>query len=368
MTTTAETVILGGGVAGLAAARRLLELGIKPLVIEAGSYPAHKVCGEFFSPASVPILKRWDIDLLPVRQARLQTLTQSLEFDFSAPAGSLSHMTLDAELARQIVHLGATLLTNTKVEKLIPPADGAGLHRILLSSGQEIAAKHLLIAAGRFASHSGKAPSIRYAGFKAHFSGIHLDASLEMFSFPGAYLGLVPIENGQTNMACITTIENFKRAASANQFMQTLIESHPKLRQLISAATHLFDHWLEAVIPEFGLRSTPVWPRVYWIGDAAGTIPPASGNGLSLALASGCLAAEYVTRDDPSGFKAAWRKRCAPQIFCGQGLHRLMLNPRLGNGAIRIGQFLPSLAPKVFSWSRERVCTGFTDVSGREWT
>ena len=355
MTTAAETVILGGGVAGLAAARRLLELGIKPLVIEAGSYPAHKVCGEFFSPASVPILKRWDIDLLPVRQARLRTLTQSLNFDLSAPAGSLSHVILDAELARQIVHLGATLWTNTKVEKLIPPADGEGLHRIVLSSGEEISAKHLLIAAGRFASQSNKAPSIRYAGFKAHFSGVHLDACLEMFSFPGAYLGLVPIENGQVNMACITTIDNYKRAVSAKQFMQSLIESHPALRQRMSTATRLFDNWLQAFIPEFGLRSTPGWPRTYWIGDAAGTIPPASGNGLSLAIASGCLAAEYVNRDDSVGFKHAWRKRCTSQIFLGQGLHRLMLNPRLGNCAIRVGRFLPFLAPKIFSWSRESV-------------
>jgi len=352
MTTKIDIVILGGGVAGLAAARRLIELGIKPLVIEAGSYPAHKVCGEFFSPSSLPILKSWDIDLIPLRQIHLHTLTQSLPFNLPSPAGALSHRTLDTELAQQIVQLGAALLTNTKVEKLIPPSDSEGIHRLMLSSGQEILAKHLLIAAGRLSSHSNNAPSIRYAGFKTHFSGIDLNSSLEMFLFPDAYLGIVPIENGGANMACITTIENFKRASSSKHFMQTLIESHPTLHKLISAGTNLFADWLEAFIPEFGLRSPPDWPRTYWIGDAAGTIPPASGNGLSLALASGCLAAEYASRDDPIGFKRAWRKRCSSQIFYGKGLHQLMLHPSLVNCAIRAGRLFPSLGAKIFSLSR----------------
>lgn len=353
MTVKIDIVILGGGIAGLAAARRLIELGIKPLVIEAGSYPAHKVCGEFFSPSSLPLLTRWDISLIPLRQARLHTPSQSLAFDFPFPAGALSHLTLDAELAHQITRLGATLLTNTKVEKLIPSSDSEGVHRLDLSSGEAVFAKNLLIATGRLASHSTHPPCFRYAGFKAHFAGIDLNSSLQMFSFPGSYLGLAPIEKGRTNIACITRIDNFKKASSPKQFMRILIDSHPDLRKLVSSGHNLFDNWMEALIPEFGLRSPPNWPQTYWIGDAAGTVPPASGNGLSLALASGCLAAEYVSRDDSIGFKRAWRKRCASQIFYGKVLHQTMLNPLLGNGAIRAGRFFPSLAAKIFSLTRD---------------
>lgn len=348
-----ETVILGGGVAGLAAARHLIELGIKPLLIEAGAYPSHKVCGEFFSPSSLPLLKRWDLNPIPLDRLCIHTQKQKYEFKFPSPAGALSHLTLDTELAEQIASLGATLLTRTKVEKLTQNYSENGNHLIHLASGEKIAAKNLLIATGRLGNHSTLAPNICYAGFKAHFSGIELNSRLEMFSFPNAYLGLAPIENGLTNLACLTTIENFKKASSAKQFMEELIDSHPALRNLISAGTNHFDAWMEAFIPEFGLRSPPDWPRTYWIGDAAGTIPPASGNGLSLALASGCLAAEYASRNDPAGFKKAWKKRCASQIFYGKCLHKLFLNPAWGNCTLRAGRVFPSIAAKLFAMTRE---------------
>lgn len=348
-----ETIILGGGVAGLAAARRLIELGIKPLVIEAGTYPSHKVCGEFFSPSSQPLLKRWDLNPIPLDRLCMHTLKQKFEFKFPSPAGALSHLTLDTQLAEQITSLGATLLTRTKVDSLTQSYSKNGKHLIHLTSGEKITAKNLLIATGRLTSPSTQAPNICYAGLKAHFSGIELNSRLEMFSFPNAYLGLAPIENGLTNLACLTTIENFKKFSSANQFMGQLIDSHPDLRNLISAGTNLFDAWMEAFIPEFGLRSPPDWPGTYWIGDAAGTIPPASGNGLSLALASGCLAADFASRNDAVGFKKAWKKRCASQIFYGKCLHKLFLNPTWGNCTLRAGRVFPSIARKLFSLSRE---------------
>lgn len=104
-----EYVILGGGLAGLCAAKRLLELGARPLVIEAGGYPSHKVCGEFLSPSSLPILKKWNIHPIPINQASLHTCSRSLKLTFSNPAGSLSHLTLDPQLAEQISQQGALL-------------------------------------------------------------------------------------------------------------------------------------------------------------------------------------------------------------------------------------------------------------------
>lgn len=81
-------VIIGGGIAGLCAAIRLSELGEEPLLVEGGSYPAHKICGEFLSPECLSFLHDWNIHPVPISQAILKTLTSSLVFPFPSPAGS----------------------------------------------------------------------------------------------------------------------------------------------------------------------------------------------------------------------------------------------------------------------------------------
>lgn len=348
-----DYVIIGGGVAGLCAAKRLLELGIYPLVIEAGSYPSHKVCGEFLSPSSLPILKKWDIHPVPITQAHLHTSTYNFRFSFSPQAGSLSHFILDSQLAKQISQQGAILLTHTKVQDLSPASFPGTSHALVLSTGEKILAKHLLIAAGRLSHSPKQAPPFRYIGLKAHFSEIKLDSNLYMFSFQGSYLGLSPIENGKANLACLANLKRVQQAPSPQHFMQSLIASHPLLHQLLSSGCNLFDNWMEAYVPEFGLRSTPNWPQTYWIGDASSTIPPACGNGLSLAIASGYLAAEFAARDDAAGFKQAWRKHCASQIRLGKRLHQIFLNPPVGSAIMRLAHRFPFLAHWMFNLTRD---------------
>lgn len=348
-----DYVVLGGGVAGLCAAKRLLELGIKPLVIEAGGYPTHKVCGEFLSPSSLKMLNKWDIYPVAIQQMRWHTTSQMLNFTFPTPAGSLSHLTLDTQMAEQISQKGATLLTHTKVLDLIPSLHLGKEHILALSSGEKIAVKHLLIATGRLPGLHSTPPQVRYMGFKAHFTGLDLTHTLEMFSFSGAYLGLVPVENGRANLACLAKIERVQQSSSPQSFMHTLIQGHPFLRQLLASGQNLFENWMEVRVPHFGLRTHPIWSRTYWIGDAAGTIPPASGNGLSLALASGYLAAEFAARDDSLGFNKTWRRRCASQIRYGKGLHALFLHPFLSRGAIQVCQRFPFLAQKAFTFTRK---------------
>lgn len=348
----ADYVILGGGIAGLCAARRLVELGVTPLVVEAGDYPCHKVCGEFISPGGLAILNNWGIHPKPIYQAYLHTFSKSLKFPFPTAAGSLSHWTLDSQLAQEITEKGAILLTRTKVEVLSPATNCKKPHLLQLSSGEKVFAKHLLIATGRVPGLQSRPLNPRYMGFKAHFSKIDLNSTLEMFSFPGAYLGLAPVENGWTNLACLATLKRVQKDHSPQSFMQDLIQSHPRLRDLLISGHNLFDGWMEVSIPEFGLRSPPPWPRTYWIGDAAATIPPACGNGLTLALLSGYLAAEFAVRDQAPGFKHEWKKRCASQILFGKGLHSLFLHPLLGNGMMHIVQRVPRLGQTLFSLTR----------------
>jgi flavin-dependent dehydrogenase len=336
-----DYAILGGGIAGLCAAKRLLELGFAPLVIEGGGYPSHKVCGEFLSPSILPALQKWNIHPVLIHQMQWHSSSQYLQFSFQSPAASLSHWVLDSQLADQITQEGGSLLTHTKVVDLFPSTHERECHRLLLSSGEKIGVRHLLIGAGRVPHPSLHPPSLPYIGFKAHFSGLTLDSTLHMFSLKGAYLGVSPIENGKANVACLVKKELLEPGASPEKFMHQLISSHPSLCKLLGEGTRLFDHWMVTPVPEFGWRGVPDWMQTYWIGDAAGTIPPASGSGLTLAITGGCLAAEFAARRDASGFKKVWKKRCLTQIRYAKALHKIFLNPLLSVSAMQLCRQFP---------------------------
>lgn len=350
----AEYVIVGGGLAGLCAAKRLIELGCRPLVIEAGDFPSHKVCGEFISPHALTILKSWDLHPLPIDRIRLHASLRNLEFILPKPAGSLSHLTLDSELAQQIVKAGGSVLTKTSVLNLSPSVDSEGLHTLSLSSGEKISARHLFIAVGKLAGQNDAAQKKIYYGFKAHFTCRDFLPHLNMYLFPGAYLGAVPVENHRVNIACLARADHVEKESSPQIFMDALIKSHPHLSELLQFAHPVFDQWMVVKAPKFGQRQTPNWPRTYWIGDAQGAIPPASGNGLSLAIASGRLAAECAVKDDPDGFREIWNRDYSSFYRVGKCLNSLFLSPFWSGKALYLGQKFPILATTLFEKSRQK--------------
>lgn len=344
--------ILGGGIAGLCAAIRLAELGEEPLLLEGGSYPAHKVCGEFLSPECLPFLDNWNLHPVPINQIVLRSKKSTTSFPFPSRAGGISHLLLDPSLADYAAKCGANIKTKTHVKSLHPKKNTGETHRIDFSSGESIEASHLLIATGRLSQNSSQTPSMSYMGFKAHFDHLPLEANtIEMFSLPGAYLGVSPVEDHKYNVACLADMKQLK-GCDPLQFLKNAISQHPQLHALISKGNQLFE-WMAAPTPSFGIKTTPAWPDVYFIGDAAVTIPPACGNGLSLAILGGRLAAEYAVRQQADEFKTMWAKRCSSQVFWAKILHRLMLNPSASAPMVKIAEYFPFVAKKIFDLTRQ---------------
>lgn len=346
-----EIIIIGGGVAGLSAAIELGRQGIFPVVIEAGSYPSRKVCGEFLSPECLSWLKELNIPFVPIKKAHIYLDAKELVYPFPSPAGSLSHDCLDPLLAAHAQKLGAAIRTNIKVERLQMKQKREDRHRLELSDGHMMSASSIIVATGRIPSLVTAPLKAKYLGIKAHFEGVELSETLHMFGFQGAYLGLSPIEEGKANLACLATTACADQAGSIDSLMNKLVAKNPLLEKLLSPGNRLFD-WMVAPVPFFGFKKIPDWHQAYFIGDAALSIPPASGLGLSLAITSGIMAANYAVSNDFVSFKEAYRKQFSIPLHVSKGLHYLLLNPQMGKYAIQACTLIPSLSHQLFKATR----------------
>jgi len=351
-----DFVIIGGGVAGLSAAIHLAETGAKPLLIEAGTYPAHKICGEFFSPETLPILKRWGI-FPPVllHSVTFHAGSENFTFKLPAPAGSMTRYDFDAQLAQYAQKLGVIVLTNIAVTDI--HRDNTDKYQLMLSSGQEVTAKSIIIGTGRvlgLIKQNITTSAPKYFGIKAHIQYNDLGDQVHFFSFPGAYLGISSVGHGVINLACLASSELVKKYPTTELFIRDLATkaNNKLLDDVITHGTRLFPEWMTCYAPEFGIKNFPDMPNLYVIGDAAGTIPPASGDGLGIAITSGELLARYALKHDSGGFKKAWKSRYAPIINMGKLLHQIMSRPILAKLVIKVCSYAPSSAKKLFLKTR----------------
>ena len=341
-------MVIGGGVAGLCAALRLAELGKKPLLIEGGKIPSQKICGEFFSSESWPLLRRLMVEPASISKVNLHSVKQTASLHLSSPAAAISHKTFDVTLANLVQSFAGEIKSETYVEKLQPKTSEKQNHLIYLTNGEVVEAKTLLIATGRLPGLLQKPPCTPYLGFKAHFKELPVDPCLTIYLLPKTYLGIVPIEKGFFNVAGLAKIDTSDPKAS----IKKIIQSHPDLQKILDQTRCCFSEWLYTKVPEFGFKETPNWLDAYFIGDAALTIPPASGSGLSLAITSGKLAAEYSVKELCQEFKQMWKKRGQKQLFWAKVLHHMMLNP-FHSSFLKFINFCPLAGQQLYRLTRQ---------------
>ena len=328
-----NVLIIGGGVAGLSALNRLVDLGICATLIEAGMYPSHKICGEFFSPECLPILASWDLEpIQTIEHISLVTAHKTLFFPLKNPARSQPRYTFDHALAQRAEKKGAQVLTHTKVQEIKKD-------HVILDSGATMPYSDLIVSSGRL---FGTLSPLLYKGCKGYFENLEVEG-LEMYPFPGGYAGLSPSGNGHSNFTCLMP---------KHYDQEQLFQAVPHLQRRLQKGQLASKEWMSCQIPGFGIKKTPPQDRTYFIGDAAGTIPPASGLGLSIALTSGYLAAEYSAKGDFEGFKRAWHRRYTKIFRYGKFLHWMLTHPFGYQSALYVEKVFPNLPDTLFSKTR----------------
>lgn len=323
-----DVAIIGGGPAGTAAALEACRRGLRAAVWERERFPRDKVCGEFLSAESLPLLES-DIPgamsrgALITRAEFISSRGRVAGFPLPRAARGLSRRVLDEALWQAAASSGAQTREGElirRVLKLAPRRGQATGWELETGAGSIHTARALVVACGRWwtleglpsPTSEGKADGVSpWLGVKAHFSGLASRDAVEVYFFPGGYCGLAPIEDGLYNACCLLhrSLVRDLSAGGLSDFAAWIkaVARHSALDARLRGATQTSE--TIATAPFRPGRRRAEHEGALLAGDAAGVIDPFTGDGISRALHSGRLAAEELAR--------AWSEETTENVVRG---------------------------------------------------
>lgn len=299
--TTYDVIIVGGGLAGLAASILLARRKYNVLLLEKEYYPKHKVCGEYISMESKPFLQSLGVsvdDSLPVINKLQVTDTKGNELNASLPQGGfgISRYMLDAQLATIAEKAGVTLLTRTRADSISYTADqftvtaGGNTYTAKLACGTWGKRSNMDVKWQRsFLKEKNNALS-NYVGIKYHISHPLPRDVVSLHNFTNGYCGISPIEDDKYCLCYLTTAANLhSNGNDIKKMEQQVLMKNPLLEEVFNNAVFHYDTPLAISQVSFEQKEQ-VYDHVLLLGDAAGMITPLCGNGMSMALHAAKLA------------------------------------------------------------------------------
>ncbi len=361
-----EIVIVGGGLAGGAAATLLARDRRRVRVLERETAPRNKICGEFLSIEAQRHLGAVGLDLArlggaPIDRVRIVSGARSVEAALPFPALGLTRRRLDAALLDHAARQGAWIERGLAVKSLEP----AGLE----TTHGLLPAETLLLASGkhevRGARRDTKGAIDDFVGFKMYFQvepavRAALTGFIEVVLFEGGYAGLQLVEGGVANLCLLVRRARFEAVGRTWPSLFATLLAEPHLARRLGCAEPLLDRPLTISGVPYGFRHRDRRDRpeagplqLFRLGDQAAVIPSFSGDGMSIALHSARLASRAViSGESPQSYHARMRRDVAFQVGLATGLQRFG-QTRLGKGVILSAlQFNPHALSALARWTR----------------
>ena len=374
-----DVLIVGAGPAGATAAILLAAAGARVRLLDKAVFPREKLCGEFVSPEALPVLAR--TGALPHLAGRSAGAERTSEVVFTTPSGQLlrlpvpgtgssrasgalgiSRREMDAALVARAAALGADVVEGFEVREILVSSTGVtgvrGQARgsdgsVAFSAGSVLAADGRDSALARLLdpTRRRRRASPRF-GIKAHFQGVSgLSSAVELHLFRGGYVGLTDLGDGRVN---VCSLLDRSVAAAVPHDPEHIVEEvffrNPFARDRLEGAQRVSD-WV-AVGSLVFRAETPARAGVMFLGDAAGTIAPFAGEGMSMAFRSAEIAAEEILPDPGASrdrrtadarYAARWRREFARRIAFARGLGSLAIRPVFQRPMIGLLSRVPSL-------------------------
>jgi len=335
-----DALIVGAGPAGSVVAQLLAQAGWRVALAEKTEFPRRKVCGEFISATTMPVLEACGVAHAFAAAAGPPVTQLGLYADdviLTAPGGkvwgrALGRERLDLLLRDAAVAAGAHLFQPVEITSLRRQAGGfvCGLGDTRLVANTVIAACGSWNSKGMFAMRSHVALSDLFA-FKAHFTASRLPPGVMfLLTFPGGYGGLVHSDAGRTSLSCCIRRDVLARVRARHGGRAgEAVLAH------IMATTRGAREALGAAVLEGGFLSTgPIHPGmrdrrkngIFYTGNIAGEAHPIIAEGISMAIQASGLLARLLIDGRGEDYPQAWARRFAPRIRIASLFAHLALN------------------------------------------
>jgi flavin-dependent dehydrogenase len=220
-------------------------------------------------------------------------------------------------------------------------------------------------AAGRWslltrAENRTRAAAERWIGVKAHFHEAKPSSTVDLYFFPGGYCGVQPVAlpQGDSGDAIVNACAMVRAEVATS--LNEVLKLHPALRERAQTWRPAIDQ--VSTSPLIFHKPEPLNRTILQAGDAATFVDPFIGDGISLALRSGVLAARCLQAclrgsaslaQSAHQYEQLYAERLAPVFWASSLLRSLLRMPKiLRRPAMSVLQHTPAVTRQIVRITR----------------
>lgn len=375
-----DALVIGGGPAGATAALMLARAGWSVAVVEKTAYPRRKVCGEFISATSMPLLRELGIADAHAAQAGPEVRRVGLFSGETVLASPMPRLAAGPGWGRALARERLDPLLIEAAERAgavrWQPWGAVALRRdgrdhvctiVAKDGARELTARVVIAAHGsweRGPVAAGADPAHRASdllAFKAHFRDGSLPPDLmPLLVFPGGYGGMVQSSAGRVSLSCCIRRDMLARCRArhpqrpAGAAVLAHVEASCRgVREALRNAA-LDGGWLAAGPIRPGVR-----PRhadgVFRVGNLAGEAHPIVAEGISMAMQSAWLLGRLLLAQGEAvlaggdrapieaAYAAQWKAAFATRIHAAALFAQVLMRPRAAGLVVPVLKQFPGM-------------------------
>jgi flavin-dependent dehydrogenase len=359
-----DCAIVGGGLSGLCLAIQLADQGFRVIVFEKNQYPFHKVCGEYISMESYDFLHRLGLPFETIQPPLINRLGISSEGGFmlnrelKSGGFGISRYTLDASLGRIAVERGVRIIENCRVNGVVAMGETFEITTFAGTFQSRVICGSYGKYVPQFVSGQKPQQNANYIGVKYHIKTDFPADRIELHNFKDGYCGISKVEGDKYCLCYLTTSMNLQEnGKDIGEMEKRVLFKNPYLKAYFTQSEFLYAQPLVISNIHFEKKQTDS-NGILLLGDAAGSITPLCGNGMSMGMRASYLLAEELvrylrqqqSRDDLArNYRNKWNAAFSNRINAGYYLQNLFGKKATTDFALRLLSKTPAFMDKLIS-------------------